>query len=681
MPLFYEMSIQELKGIGEKSALLYGKLGINSVGDLMRFYPRDYEDWSKIQSIADAPLNEVAVIRGKVLYTPSEHRIPGKMVLYKTKVTDEESDLSLTFFNNRYIKSLLEKDRVYLFKGRVQGTWIKKEMLSPAFLSEKKAASIQPVYPLTKGLTSRKIQTSVKNALNLPAQNIQDPLPQKLRELYDLCSLEEALRNVHFPQSEEDLSQARYRLIFEEFLVLQLGMMQIKEKRKTPNLHPVPNEFPKEFESLLPFSLTGAQKRAIAESVADMAGETPMNRLIQGDVGSGKTAVAAALCKVAADEKMQTAFMAPTEILAQQHYHSLSVLLESVGIKTALLTASVTAKNKRILIEELKNGEIDLIIGTHALIGDKVEFQNLGLVITDEQHRFGVGQRAALARKGKAPHLLVMSATPIPRTLALLMYGDLDVSILDELPPGRQEIETYLIDSKKRNRAFGYVKKHLQEGRQGYLICPLIELEEQESGMMSIEEYTQIVQQFFTGVRIGILHGKMKAAEKDEIMQKFSQGEIQLLIATTVVEVGVDVPNAVIMLIENAERYGLSQLHQLRGRVGRGRHKSTCIMISDVQAEETQERLKIMCGTRDGFRIAEEDLRLRGPGDFFGTRQHGLPEMKIADRVSNMDVLLAAQQCASALLKSGEYQGEEYSALRAETRLMFSKAGNDGILN
>lgn len=676
MASLFEMNITRLKGVGEKRAKLFAKLGAPTVGDLLRLYPRAYEDWSSPVAIKDAALNEVCIIQATVVKAPTEHRIRGGKLLYKTVISDGESDMALTFFNNRYIPSLLKAGEEYVFRGKVGGTLLRREMLSPEFMPRAKSQAIIPIYPATQGLTSRNISAAVKEALKLLPQSINDPLPLKLREEYKLCHLQYALECVHMPPSQEALDIAKYRLVFEEFLVLQLGLMKIKSSRKSENLHPIPNEFPSEFARLLPFELTGAQKRAIAEAVADMAGGSPMNRLVQGDVGSGKTAVAAALCHSVIRHGLQAAMMAPTEILAVQHYSSLSALLAPAGIRCALLTGSVKATEKRRIFNELASGEIDLIIGTHALIGDRVEFKNLGLVITDEQHRFGVNQRSALAQKGTSPHLLVMSATPIPRTLALMVYGDLDISILDELPPGRQKIETYLIDSAKRQRAFGYVKKHLDEGRQGYLICPLIDGD--ESGMMSVTEYYDRVVAAFPTATVAVLHGRLKPAEKDRIMDEFSRGEVQLLVSTTVVEVGVDVPNAVIMLIENAERYGLSQLHQLRGRIGRGKHKSTCILVTDAQNEEAITRLKLFRDTSDGFKIAEIDLKLRGPGDFFGARQHGLPQLKIADMTSDIKVLQQAQKCAKALLAANALDTDEYRGLRHETARLF--ANPDGVV-
>lgn len=678
MPSLFELDITKLKGVGEKRAGLYRKLGAPTVGDLLRLYPRTYEDWSAHTPILETTLNDVCVVRGTVLKTPKEQRIRGGMTLYKTSVTDGQADMTLTFFNNRYIPSLLREGETYVFRGKVTGTLFKREMLSPEFLPESKSREILPVYPQTQGLTSRMISNAMQNALLLLPQTVHDPIPDSIRSRYQLCHLGYALENIHFPKCAEELAVAKFRLIFEEFLVLQLGLLHIKNGRRKRNQHPIPNSFPEGFTQLLPFSLTGAQRRAISQAVEDMAGESPMNRLVQGDVGSGKTAVAAALCFAVIQGGMQAAMMAPTEILATQHYVSLTALLEPASIRTALLTGTVTAANKRKLAEALRTGEIDLVIGTHALISQQVEFRNLGLVITDEQHRFGVEQRSALAQKGDSPHLLVMSATPIPRTLALMVYGDLDISVLDELPPGRQKIETYLIDSGKRSRAFRFIQKHLKEGRQGYLVCPLID--EDESGMASVSQYAELVRQSFPQASVGVLHGRMKPAEKDAVMQSFSHGETQLLVSTTVVEVGVDVPNAVIMLIENAERYGLSQLHQLRGRIGRGQHKSTCILVSDAQNEETLARLKILCETGDGFKIADADLRLRGPGDFFGQRQHGLPQLKIADMMSDMEVLLKAQECARELIDGHLLESDELRGLRAETRRLFKGSASGGVV-
>ena len=678
MSSLFELDIQNCKGVGPQRAKLFRKLGVPTVGDLFRLYPRAYEDWSQHCLIRDTTLNEVAVVKATVLRRPTEHRVKGGKLLYKTTVTDGDSDMALTFFNNKYIPTLLREGETYLFRGKVTGTFLRREMLAPEFLPQAKELSIQPVYPATAGLSSRQIGAAVKNALAMLPEQLHDPLPDQLREKYHLCTLRYALETIHFPKTQEEIATARFRLTFEEFLVLQLGLLRIKSGRKTHNFHPIPQEFPEGFCGLLPFQLTGAQRRAIGEAVADMASPAPMNRLIQGDVGSGKTAVAAALCWAVIQQGMQAALMAPTEILATQHYHSLKELLEPAHIAVALLTGSVKPREKKKLYSALEDGRIQLVIGTHALLSEKVAFRNLGLVITDEQHRFGVGQRSALAQKGASPHLLVMSATPIPRTLALMVYGDLDISVLDELPPGRQKIETFLINPDKRQRAFGYVQKHLDQGRQGYLICPLIE--EDDSGLQSVTQYGELVKEAFPTATVGVLHGKMKPAEKEQVMEAFSRGEVQLLVSTTVVEVGVDVPNAVIMVIEDADRYGLSQLHQLRGRIGRGQYKSTCILITGAQNPDTLKRLKLFRDTSDGFQIAEADLKLRGPGDFFGQRQHGLPQLKIADMTTDMEVLRQAQRCARELLQQNALEEPAYRGLRGEIRRLFEKAGGEEVV-
>lgn len=671
-----KQKITTLKGVGEKRAALFEKIGAPTVGALLRLYPRTYEDWKVSASILGAPVGEICTVCARVLQTPTEHRIRKGMTLYKVTVTDDESDLLLTFFNNRYVQNLLVPGETYLFRGRMSGSLLRREMSSPEFLQQSKATQLLPVYPQTEGLTSRQIASAVQNALLLLPDPLHDPLPDALRQQYGLCHLRFAIWNIHRPQNEDALAVARRRLIFEELLVLQLGLWRLKRREKAENTCPLQKDYTAEFEKLLPYTLTGAQKRAIREAVADMKGKSPMNRLVQGDVGSGKTAVAAALCYTVIKNGRQAALMAPTEILAAQHFESLSKMYAGTGIRVALLTGSLTPAKRRKLLEELESGEIDLAVGTHALITDAVRFRNLSLVVTDEQHRFGVAQRTALAEKGEHAHMLVMSATPIPRTLALMIYGDLDLSVLDERPPGRQPIASYRIDSSKRQRAYGYIRRHIEQGRQGYIICPLVE--EGESDMASVTEYTRrLREEVFPDLRIGMLHGKMKPKEKDAVMAAFAAGDLDLLVSTTVVEVGVDVPNAVIMLIENAERYGLSQLHQLRGRIGRGKYPSTCIFLSDARGEEANERLKIMCSTDDGFKIADEDLRLRGPGDFFGSRQHGLPQLRIANMADDIEVLRQAQACAKELLaKDPELSASEHRGLRAEVRQLFEQAEN-----
>lgn len=676
MASLFAMDIQMLKGVGEKRAALFRKVGAPTVGELLRLYPRTYEDWSSPVAIGEAPLNEISVIRATVLARPRQQYIRKGMTLYKTEVTDGVRDMTLTYFNNPYVQSMLQEGKEYLFRGKMQGNLTRREMTAPDFSPADGSAPIVPIYPQTEGLSSRQIGNAMKAAFQLLPELLRDPLPDEMRQRLELCQLRFAMENIHFPGSMELLEIARRRLVFEELLVLQLGLLSLKSRTRVENHLRLTQDVSEEFYRLLPFTPTNAQKRAVAEALADMQSETPMSRLIQGDVGSGKTAVAAALCYCVIREGMQAALMAPTEVLARQHAKTLSAMLEPAGIRTALLVGSMTAKQKRTVTQELASGEIQLIIGTHALLTEGVVFQKLALVVTDEQHRFGVAQRAALAQKGENPHLLVMSATPIPRTLALMIFGDLDISILDELPPGRQKIETFAITSDKRERAFGYVKKHLDRGLQGYMICPLIE--EGQSDMTSVTQYRDMLEEgAFSGYRIGILHGRMKPREKDAVMAQFSSGELDLLVSTTVVEVGVDVPNAVIIVIENAERYGLSQLHQLRGRVGRGQEKSTCILISDAQNEEAITRLRVMCSTSDGFRIADEDLKLRGPGDFFGSRQHGLPQLSIADMAQDITLLKLAQEEARHLLhEDPELEQPEHRGLRAETRRLFEKVGD-----
>lgn len=675
MASLFNMDIKTLKGVGEKRAALFHKLGVDTVGALLRLYPRTYEDWSTPVSIGSAPLNEVVVVRGTVLSAPREQRIRKGMTLYKTQVTDGVQDMTLTYFNNPYVQTMLREGETYRFRGKMTGTFTRREMTAPDFAPDEGCAPIVPVYPQTVGLSSRQIGSAVRSAFQLLPELLRDPLPDSMRQSHQLCQLRFALENVHFPGSMELLQIARRRLVFEELLVLQLGLLSIKSRSRVENRLRLERDDSEAFYRLLPFVPTNAQKRAVSEAMADMMGQAPMSRLIQGDVGSGKTAVAAALCYCVIQNGMQAALMAPTEVLARQHERSLSGMLSQAGIQTALLTGSMTAKQKRLVKEGLASGEIQLVIGTHALLTEEVTFQRLGLVVTDEQHRFGVAQRAALAQKGENPHLLVMSATPIPRTLALMIFGDLDISILDELPPGRQKIETFAITSDKRERAFGYVKKHLDRGLQGYMICPLIE--EGVSDMASVTEYREMLEQgAFSRYRIGVLHGRMKPREKAAVMAQFSAGELDLLVSTTVVEVGVDVPNAVIILIENAERYGLSQLHQLRGRVGRGTEKSTCILVSDAQNPEALARLRVMCQTSDGFRIADEDLKLRGPGDFFGSRQHGLPQLSIADMAQDIQVLKTAQKEAQRILREDpELEQPEHRGLRGERRQLFEKVG------
>lgn len=674
-----QTDIQYLKGVGEKRAVLLRKLGVYTVDDLLHFYPRAYEDWTKIQSIDQARIGDICCIRAVVDRKPIGVRVRKGMTVYKTDVTDGKSLMQITIFNNRFLADKLEAGEEYLFFGRVSGNLWKKEMNTPMAEKAQSAERIRPIYRQTEGLTCRTIERLVETALACYGDKCEETLPQSIRDKYFLCTIRDGLRYVHFPPDADYANHARRRLMFEELLTLTLSMRLMRSRNRAQTSCVASEDFTPFFLRRLPFSPTGAQRRAVQAIAADMARDVPMNRLLQGDVGSGKTAVAATAVYQAVRNGMQCAFMAPTEILATQHFGTLSRFFENSDVRVALLTGSTRAAQKRKIYADLKDGNIDVLVGTHALITPEVMFRKLGLVITDEQHRFGVEQRAALGEKGDNPHLLVMSATPIPRTLALMIYGDLDVSVLDELPPGRKPVKTYAVSGDKRERAWNYVKKHLDKGLQGYVVCPLVE--EGDLPLAAAEEYAEQLRQGpFRSYTVGLLHGRMKPKEKDDVMRRFAAGEVQLLVSTTVIEVGVDVPNAVIMVIENAERFGLSQLHQLRGRIGRGQEASTCILISDAGNDEALRRLRIMTETNDGFRIADEDLQMRGPGDFFGARQHGLPEMKIADMLERTELVHEAGDAAQCLLQADpELTAPEHRALRNAVEKLFDKIGRNGM--
>ena len=672
----YEVPITKIKGIGEKKAAMFKKLGVNSVGDLISYYPRDYDNWADITPISEVRHGERCVIRARLAAAVSTTRISGGRLLSKATVCDDSGYMNLVFFNNRFIDTMLRYGEEYCFMGRVQRDKYGYQMTAPEFTTPKGGDDITPIYNLTAGLNNRVVMKAVKEALSMLPEVIRDPLPYDILKRYNLCTLSYALQNIHFPSDMAAMERARRRLVFEELLVLNLGMRLMKSRSREHTSITMPVDYTSEFIGTLPFELTNAQKRAVTDCVNDMKNKTsPMNRLIQGDVGSGKTAVCAAVCYNCVKNGYQAAFMAPTEILAGQHYETFSRMFEGTGMTIELLTGSMTPANKRKARERIEAGESDIVISTHTLVSESTVFSKLGCAITDEQHRFGVAQRSRLAAKGEHPHILVLSATPIPRTLGLIIYGDLDITVIDELPPGRTEVQTLYIRSDKRNRALDFIKKQVDEGRQAYIVCPLVE-EGDDSELQSANDYAaELMLGAFRNYPVGILHGKMKPKDKESVMAQFSSNEISILVSTTVVEVGVDVRNATVMMIENAERFGLSTLHQLRGRVGRGEYKSYCILVSDHSGDNTEQRLSTMCRTNNGFEIADMDLKLRGPGDFFGNRQHGLPQLAIAD-FSDTQTLAQSQEAAEYLLGvSPDLSDDATRALRAEVRRLFSTTG------
>lgn len=650
---FIDTDIKFVKGIGEKRAQLFKKrLGLYSLHDLITHYPRAYEDWSNPYRIADVPINETVCIKAKISSEIQKKITRNKKIeTYQFYIYDRTGQIRVTIFNNKYLAQSLKTDEEYLFYGKVKWSATFREMASPEIRSIADC-KIRPIYPATDGLTTRQIEKIISGVLC--QIKIDEFLPEDIVKQYNLLCHDEAVKLIHFPKNNDDIEKARRRLAFEELLLLRLGLTGFKNRAKVKSSKKIQPISPTEIFDLFPFDLTNAQKRVLKECMTDMCGEHPMNRLVQGDVGSGKTAVAAALCHAVAKSGYMSVMLAPTEILATQHHRSLCKFFEGLGYNIALLTGSLTAKKKKEIKDSVKKGEINILVATHAVLTDDVELPSTALVITDEQHRFGVSQRAVLSQKAQHPHTLVMSATPIPRTMGLVVYGDLDISVIDELPKGRTPIKSYLVDIPLRARAIGYVKKHLEQGYQGYIVCPMID-SDPDTELTAATTYAEELQKgLLSGYNVGLLHGKMKPKDKEKVMNDFSAGKINVLVSTTVIEVGVDVPNAVIMVIENAERFGLSQLHQLRGRVGRGDAESCCIFISNSTSKTTAERLKALCSTTDGFKIAEADLKQRGPGNFLGKEQHGLPKLKIADLIEDQNILFASSRAAELILERDE---------------------------
>ena len=672
-----------LKGIGPAKAKQFNNLNIFTLGDLICHFPRGYEDRTKLVTIDKLEVDTPACFKAMVMNTPRTNHIRKGLDLTRVQIADHTARLTVTFFNNKYAAESLRYGQEYIFYGAVSGDFVGYSMTNPVFESLDSqpvtTRRILPIYPLTAGLTNGAVLKAVRQALaicDVPAEI----LPESVRREYGILPAERAYYAIHEPASMAEAEMAKKRLIFEEFFVFSAGLALMRASRAEKTTESYVNLDMKPFYGALPFTLTGAQSRAVEEILTDLSRGAPMNRLVQGDVGSGKTMVAAAAIYCAYKNGKQAALMAPTEILAEQHYHSLCKLFAPMGIRTALLTGSLPPKQKREVREQIAAGQVDLAIGTHALLTDATVFADLGMVIADEQHRFGVAQRSRLSAKGSDPHLLVMSATPIPRTLALLMYGDLEVSIINELPPGREPVDTFLVNESYRPRINAFIRKQVTEGHQCFVVCPAVE-ESEELGIKAATVWSETLQKtVFPDLRIALLHGQMKASEKEAAMASFARGEADVLVATTVVEVGVDVPNATLMVIEDADRFGLSQLHQLRGRVGRGGSKSYCILTSHNRNPETLQRLKAFCKTTDGFKIAEEDLKMRGPGDFFGSRQSGLPTFRVANLSMDLQTLKDAQAASARWIDTeGTADTPEGIALRSRIAGLFARA--EGTMN
>lgn len=654
--------IRLLKGIGDTKAKQLLRLGVFTVWDLLTYFPVRFEDRTKITKIFDLEHDSISCVNGIVISPVSEHYVRKGLTYYKVQIRDDTGIATCIFFNNKYIKNYLRRGYEYSFYGKINIRGKNKEILSPEFeLSSQSQCTkcIVPVYPLTSGISQKFLRKSISDAYKSYRKDFHDSIPAEIMKEYSLCGIDFAIKNIHFPKDTEALEIAKKRLIFEEFFILQTSLRKMKTSAQKERGIAFKTTDTAPFLSSLPFTLTNAQKKVTEDIMQDLASGGVMNRLVQGDVGSGKTIIAATAIYVCSKNGYQSAMMAPTEVLARQHYNDLSPILEAFGIRCALLTGSTTAKNKREIYQKLESGDIDAVFGTHALITDKVKFSSLALAITDEQHRFGVRQRMQLSEKGVGVHTLVMTATPIPRTLALIVYGDLDISVIDELPPGRQKIDTYCVGENMRERINAFIRKEIEKGNRAYIVCPSVE-ESEAAGLKSAEEhYAQLSKLVFPDIPMGIVHGKMKAKDKEAAMGDFICGNTKILVSTTVIEVGVNVPEATLMIIENAERFGLSQLHQLRGRVGRGKEKSFCVLFCSTFSEEIKERMQIMTKSCDGFKISETDLKLRGPGDFFGTRQHGELRFKIADLANDFSMLKASGIAAEKLLSEDPALSDE----------------------
>lgn len=658
--------INSLNGIGEKRARLFLKKGIKTAEDLLYYFPRGHEDRTKFSEISDCPVGGFACVKAKVFSPVKEARIRKGFSVYSMIVFDDSGAMNIVWYNNRFVKNAFRTGDEILFYGKVVISRGKKEMQNPVYERQENQhfiGKIVPIYPLTEGLTQKVVASAMEQAIE-SIGNLRETIPSALRQKYGLSEINFAMKNIHFPENAKSYEIARRRFVFEELLTLQLALSGKRADSKKAVRTPFyDTDCVEEFIKSLPYELTGAQKKVILEMCADFSTNTPMNRLVQGDVGSGKTVVAAAGMYVAHKNGYQSAIMAPTEILANQHFETFSELFKNTDIDVLLLTSGT--KEKKKIYEKIKSGEATVVVGTNAIIQKDVEFKKLGLVIADEQHRFGVAQRAGLVMKGENPNTLIMTATPIPRTLSLILYGDLDISVIDELPPGRKPVSTYAVGEDMRKRIYAFLDKHIKNGSQAYIVCPLIE-ESEKSDLANAEDIYKKLTQIFPDYSVGLVHGRMKSQEKDSVMRDFADNKIKILVSTTVIEVGVNVPNSNIMIIENAERFGLSTLHQLRGRVGRGAEQAFCIMFAHSNSDITKKRMKTLCESNDGFYISEQDLKLRGPGDFFGTRQHGLPELKVANLFSDTEILKDAQNAARDIREGVIHISEEESLVLEE---------------